>query len=61
MQFYPSQWRDVLEEAKWKFRLWLLTECPFPDRKIHFKKAEDCIEEALTEHWENGGGVEPGT
>jgi hypothetical protein len=60
LQFYPSQWRDVLEQAKWKFRLWLSTECPFPDRLKHISEAEDCIDEALAEHKEDGGRVEPG-
>jgi hypothetical protein len=57
---YPSQWRDVLERAKWRFRLWLSTQCPFPDRDRHISEAEDCIDEALAEHMANGGGVEPG-
>jgi hypothetical protein len=60
LHFYPSQWRDVLEQAKWKFRIWLSMHCPFPDREKHIANAEDCIDEALAEHKADGGGVEPG-
>jgi hypothetical protein len=61
MQFYPSQWRDILECSKWGFRLWLVIYNPFPDRTEHIGEAEDCIDEALALHQAKGKRVEPGT
>jgi hypothetical protein len=60
LQFYPSQWRDILEEGKKKYRLSLLLETLFPDRNkdIHF--AVDCLEEAISDHEAEGGMAEAG-
>ena len=34
--FYPGTWADVLEWAKQYFHLWLVKECPFPERDWNF-------------------------
>ena len=60
LQFYPSQWRDILEAAKTKYRLSIVMEMLFPDRKKKFNLAVDCLDEALAEHETNGGLVEDG-
>jgi hypothetical protein len=60
LRYYPSQWRDVLEEAKFKFRRWLGITNAFPDPKNeeHRKVAAECISQAIFEHQESGGRVE---
>lgn len=58
--FYPGQWSDVLEKAKRKFRLFLATDIPFPNREDHFSKAEDFVSEAINDHQKRGGQLENG-
>lgn len=60
LQFYPSQWSDVLEKAKKKYRLVVATEIGFPHPKKDSNRAFDCLTEAIAEHEDDGGMVEPG-
>jgi hypothetical protein len=59
LHFYPSQWHDVLEAAKWKFHQWLTLDCPFPDRTL-ISEAKGCIDKSIVEHGEKGGSIEDG-
>ena len=62
LRFYPSQWRDVLDNAiKW-WRLWMVLSCAFPNRgnHNHSDMAIECIVKALDEHQKNGASVESG-
>jgi hypothetical protein len=60
--FYPPQWRDILEAAQKKWRLWMGQVCGFPDKQNpeHLDEALDCVERSLSEHTNNGGRVEKG-
>lgn len=60
LQFYPSQWKDVLEASKWKFRIWMSTVKAFPNRRKDMDEAMDCLTSAIAEHQEEGGLLEPG-
>ena len=60
LQFYPGHWRDVLERAKEFFRLWMIKECPFPQRDLHLVNAEAALKAAMEEFEENGSLVEDG-
>ena len=61
-RFYPDQWRKVLDKAKDRFRLWMVTECGFPNKKngAHRLAAGNHIRQALFKHQEDGGRVEDG-
>lgn len=59
LQFYPSQWTDVLESAKRKYRLVIATEIGFPHPKKDLNRASDCLTEAMAAHEDGGGMVEP--
>ena len=60
--FYPPQWRDVLENAKLRWRLWMAVVCGFPNNgnQSYHEKTKECIRDALAEHQKNGGKVEKG-
>ena len=60
--FYPPQWRIVLERATKSWRLWMAIMCGFPRRgsEAHFKKAMDCVVDALDKHQKEGGMIEDG-
>ena len=45
---------DVLELAKQKFRLYMATDCGFPERETHLHEASSCLTEALANHSEKG-------
>ena len=62
-RYYPPQWRKVLTRAKNNFRLWMATECGFPDKsnQEHYKAVTDCLHRALYAHQEGGGRVEHGS
>ncbi|KAF8886185.1 hypothetical protein BD779DRAFT_1471302 [Infundibulicybe gibba] len=58
--FYPSQWRDVLGLAKLKFRHYITTMDPFPERQTNLKVATNFLMEAISDHERNGGLLEEG-
>jgi hypothetical protein len=62
-RFYPSQWRMVLDAAKWEFRLWMTEECgfPVPSDLEHRKIVGTCLTNQLFEFQQSGGRVEDGT
>jgi len=61
LNFYPSQWRDVLEDAKVNYTLHISAEKGFPSRdKEGMTDAETCLMEAIAKHKDEGGKVEPG-
>jgi hypothetical protein len=60
LQFYPSQWQDILESSKKKFCLWMATTDPWPVQEDALKEAKSCLDEALLEHKEAGGLIEKG-
>lgn len=61
LNFYPGNWRDLLEFAKRIFRRWLACENGFPTRRLKLPpEAGECVAEALAEHRDKGGVVEPG-
>ena len=60
LQFYLGHWCDVLEQAKEFFRLWMIKECPFPQRDLHLVNAEASLKAAMEEFEENGSLVEDG-
>lgn len=60
LQFYPSQWSDVLENAKQRYRLYLATVNAFPHRKKDRQQATFSLMEAIAAHENEGGMVEPG-
>jgi hypothetical protein len=60
LRFYPPKWRDVLEIARWNFRLSLATKAPFPDRASGRTIAKDCLTQAGLEHERHGNQVEAG-
>lgn len=60
LQFYPPVWRDILEIAKAKFRLYLTSVKPFPNRGEGVDEAAECLLEAVAEHRDAVKKVEPG-
>jgi len=60
LKFYPSQWADVLEEVKKKYRLAIVSGTPFPDCEMEMHFTTDCLVEAISDHEENGNMVEDG-
>lgn len=60
LQFYPGHWRDVLERAKEFFRLWMIKECPFPQRDTHLCNARHALTAAMEEFEAKGFEVEDG-
>ena len=60
LQFYPGHWCDVLEWVKEFFYLWMIKECPFPQRDSHLVNAKDALKAAMEEFEENGSIVEDG-
>jgi hypothetical protein len=63
-QFYPSQWRDVLDKAKELWRRWMsITEgggFPNPKNKEHVSAALGCLMSAIETHESEGGVLEEG-
>lgn len=60
LKFYPSQWREVLENAKNNYRLFLVGTYPWPERTKDLKECADCLTEALTRHEEDDREVKEG-
>ncbi|KAF8889828.1 hypothetical protein BD779DRAFT_1469569 [Infundibulicybe gibba] len=58
--YYPSQWRDVLDLAKYKFLHYLTTNNPFPDRPTGLQAARALLMEAIDDHEKDEGVVEDG-
>jgi hypothetical protein len=54
-------WRQVLEGAKEKFRVFLTTDNGFPSREVGLQEARDCLMEALEDFRKLGKKVEKGT
>lgn len=48
LRFYSSSWVDVLKDAKYKYRLCIHTEEPFPERsRDTLLVAHECLIEAI--------------
>jgi hypothetical protein len=62
LQFYPLQWTEVLELAKNKWRLHLLTIWAFPKRRKSDTTTtlKECLTTAIADHEDDGGLVEKG-
>ena len=60
LRFYPGTWQDILERAKEFYRLWVIKECPFPERECHLLSALPCLEKAMEEFEKKGREVEAG-
>lgn len=60
LRFYPGIWTDILERAKQFFRLWLVKECPFPDREVNLKDASNALIRAINEYEAKDCEVEDG-
>jgi hypothetical protein len=60
LKFYPHIWRDVLEHAKEKFRLFLTSVNAFPTRILGLQEAKDCLTEALEDFRQADKKVEKG-
>ena len=57
LQFYPGHWHNVVKEF---FCLWMVKECPFPQRDLHLVNAKDALKVSMEEFEENGSIVEDG-
>jgi len=53
-------WRQVLESAKEKFRVFLTTDNGFPSRELGLQEAKDCLMEALVDFRKSDRKVEKG-
>ena len=60
IQFYLGTWADLLERAKQFFRLWLIKECPFPERDVNLLSAQHVLEKAMEEFEAKDCEVEDG-
>jgi hypothetical protein len=61
LNFYSSQWRDNLEDAKVNYTVHICAEKGFPARdKEGLADAEACLMEAIAKHVDEGGQVERG-
>jgi hypothetical protein len=60
LSFYPPAWRDVLESAKAKFRLYLTNVKSFPTREEGVAEVSDRILEVLSQRRDAGKKVEHG-
>ena len=60
--FYSGTWHDVLVEAKFKYRLFIHTENPFPERNTNsLRDAHDCLLEIITKYQDDGILLDEGT
>ena len=60
--FYSGTWYDVLVEAKFKYRLFIHTENPFPERNSNsLRDAHDCLLETITKFKDDGIHLDEGT
>lgn len=50
----------MLEAAKNKFRCFVSTVNPYPNREDGLREAGDCVAEAIADHRANGKKVDPG-
>lgn len=60
LKFYPKTWVDILEHAKNQFLVWLITECPWPQRETHLVNAEHSLIEAIDTYRDKGHEIEQG-
>jgi hypothetical protein len=60
LQFYPSQWKDVLENGKDRYTRLIFLELGFTSKQEDQRFALDCLTEAIYSHEEAGNGVEEG-
>ena len=62
LQFYPLQWAKVLEQAKNKWRLYLLVTWAFPKRRKSDTTTalKECLTTAIADHEADSGLVEKG-
>jgi hypothetical protein len=59
--FYSGTWYDVLVEAKNRYRLFIHTLCPFPDRNSNsLRDAHDCLLETITKYKDEGAQLDDG-
>ena len=59
--YYTGTWRDVLVEAKTKYRLFIHTQNPFPERnKNGLRDAHDCLLETITKFKDDGTQIDEG-
>lgn len=55
---YPPLWRKVIANAKNTFRVYLAGKNGFPNPAEALKEAQECLEDALVVHREEGKTVE---
>lgn len=60
LQFYPSQWKDVLDETKDAFALIVFTKLGFLERSKDLSTAGTCLVNMLAKHEAAGNFVEDG-
>ena len=59
--FYSGTWYDVLVEAKNRYRLFIHTQNPFPERNRNgLKDAQECLLETIAKYEDNGIQLDKG-
>ena len=59
--FYSGTWYDVLVEAKNRYRLFIHTQNPFPERnRSALRDAHDCLLETVSKYEDNGIQLDSG-
>jgi len=58
LDVYPPLWREVINNAKKTFRVYLAGKNRFPNPAEAVKEAQECLEDALAVHREEGRMVE---
>jgi hypothetical protein len=58
--FYPAHWRTVIDDAKIRYRAWILSVDAFPSQEDGKDEARLCLNEALSAYRDKGNEVEDG-
>lgn len=60
--FYSGTWHDLLVEAKNRYRLFIHTQNPFPERNRNgLRDANDCLLEIISKYKDDGVQLDEGT
>ena len=60
--FYSGAWYDALVDAKNRYRFFIHTQKPFPDRNINsLRDAQECLIDAVENYLQNGIQLNEGT
>ena len=60
VESYPTQWQEVISNAKCSFRAYIARKCRFPDGGDGVQEAREYLEDAVKIYLEEGGALKQG-